>query len=745
MRIEKPRGGCTTEERIMENENILMTQEGITETLEKNYMPYAMSVIISRAIPEIDGFKPSHRKLLYTMYKMKLLGSTRTKSANVVGQTMKLNPHGDAAIYETMVRLTEGNQALLHPFVDSKGNFGRQYSRDMAYAASRYTEVKLMPICNEIFGDIDKNTVEFVDNYDGTMKEPTLLPTAFPNILVNPNQGIAVGMASNIASFNLREICEATEAYIKDPKADLSEYIKGPDFSTGAFLLRDDEALGKIYETGRGSVRVRSKYSYVKKQNIIEITEIPYSTTVEAIIDKLAELIKGGKLREINDVRDETDKTGLKITLELKRGTDPEKLMARLFKLTPLEDSYSCNFNILIGGEPRVMGIREILHEWILFRTDCIRRRLNFDIDKKEERLHLLQGLEKILLDIDKAIYIVRNTPEDSQVVPNLMEGFGIDEIQAEFVAEIKLRNLNKDYIVKRTSEIEKLISEIAALRKTAGSDARIRKLISSQLAEISKKYGKDRKTVVIDAPQTEADPEESYIEDYNVKVFMTRDNYFKKITLVSLRAAAEQKLKEGDAILCEAEATNKTDMLFFSDRQNVYKMRLYDIADTKASALGDYLPNIIGTEPGEKIVYATPAYDYSGFMLFAFQSGKVAKIDMKSYETKTNRKRLTGAYGKGELVAALYCAEERKIALLSNIDKCVVFNTADILTKTSRSSQGVQVMTMRRKSLLRDMAVPESCLKSTDGYDARSIPSSGYYLKDEDSKAVQLSLFENK
>ena len=612
MRIEKPRGGCTTEERIMENENILMTQEGITETLEKNYMPYAMSVIISRAIPEIDGFKPSHRKLLYTMYKMKLLGSTRTKSANVVGQTMKLNPHGDAAIYETMVRLTEGNQALLHPFVDSKGNFGRQYSRDMAYAASRYTEVKLMPICNEIFGDIDKNTVEFVDNYDGTMKEPTLLPTAFPNILVNPNQGIAVGMASNIASFNLREICEATEAYIKDPKADLSEYIKGPDFSTGAFLLRDDEALGKIYETGRGSVRVRSKYSYVKKQNIIEITEIPYSTTVEAIIDKLAELIKGGKLREINDVRDETDKTGLKITLELKRGTDPEKLMTRLFKLTPLEDSYSCNFNILIGGEPRVMGIREILHEWILFRTDCIRRRLNFDIDKKEERLHLLQGLEKILLDIDKAIYIVRNTPEDSQVVPNLMEGFGIDEIQAEFVAEIKLRNLNKDYIVKRTSEIEKLISEIAALRKTAGSDARIKKLISSQLAEISKKYGKDRKTVVIDAPQTEAEPEESYIEDYNVKVFMTRDNYFKKITLVSLRAAAEQKLKEGDAILCEAEATNKTDMLFFSDRQNVYKMRLYDIADTKASALGDYLPNIIGTEPGEKIVYATPAYDFS-------------------------------------------------------------------------------------------------------------------------------------
>ena len=727
----------------MNEENIMLSLEGITETLEKNYMPYAMSVIISRAIPEIDGFKPSHRKLLYTMYKMGLLGGNRTKSANVVGQTMKLNPHGDAAIYETMVRLTEGHMALLHPLVDSKGNFGRQYSRDMAYAASRYTEVRLLPICNEVFGDIDKNTVEFVDNYDGTLKEPTLLPTAFPNILINPNQGIAVGMASNIASFNLREICNATIALLKDKNANLAEYITGPDFSTGGFLLRDDEAMEKIFATGTGSIKVRAKYTYDKKQNVIEILEIPYSTTVEAIIDKLAELIKGGKLRDINDVRDETDKSGLKITFELKRGVDPDKLMARLYKQTPLEDSFSCNFNVLIDGEPMVLGVRDILKEWIRFRTDCVRRMLQFDIDKKNARLHLLQGLEKILLDIDKAIYIVRNTPEDAMVVPNLMEGFGIDKIQAEFVAEIKLRNLNKEYILKRTSEIEKLIAEIADLTKTLESDARIRKLISKQLTEISEKYGADRRTIVIEPEVEEVLPQESYIEDYNVRVFMTKDNYFKKITLVSLRAAAEQKFKEGDSMLCEAEATNKMDMLFFSDKQNVYKMRLYDINDTKASALGDYLPNILDMEPDEKILYATPAYDYSGFMLFAFKSGKVAKVDMKGYETKTNRKRLTNAYGKGEIVGMLYCKEETKVALFSNIDKCVVFKTKDILTKTSRSSQGVQVMTMRRKSLLTRMELPEVSLKSTEGYEARTIPSSGYYLKDEDSSTVQTTLFD--
>ena len=727
----------------MNEENISLALEGITETLEKNYMPYAMSVIISRAIPEIDGFKPSHRKLLYTMYKMGLLGGNRTKSANVVGQTMKLNPHGDAAIYETMVRLTEGHMALLHPLVDSKGNFGRQYSRDMAYAASRYTEVRLLPICNEIFGDIDKNTVEFVDNYDGTLKEPTLLPTAFPNILINPNQGIAVGMASNIASFNLREICNATVALLKDKNANLSEYITGPDFSTGGFLLKNDEALEKIFSSGTGSVKVRAKYVYDKKQNIIEVLEIPYSTTVEAIIDKLSELIKAGKLRDINDVRDETDKSGLKITFELKRGVDPDKLMARLYKQTPLEDSFSCNFNVLIDGEPKVLGVRDILKHWIDFRTDCIRRMLQFDIEKKSARLHLLEGLEKILLDIDKAIYIVRNTPEDAMVVPNLMSGFGIDKIQAEFVAEIKLRNLNKEYILKGTSEIEKLVAEIADLQKTAESDARIRKLIAKQLGEIADKYGADRRTVVIDAEDEVIEPQESFIEDYNVRVFMTRDNYFKKITLVSLRAASEQKLKEGDELLCEAEATNKTDMLFFSDKQNVYKMKLYDIPDTKASALGDYLPNLIGMEPDEKILYATPAYDYSGFMLFAFESGKVAKVDMKGYETKTNRKRLTNAYGKGTIIGMLYCKEECQVALFSNIDKCVVFNTKDILTKTSRSSQGVQVMTMRRKSLLKKICLPETCLKSTQGYEARTIPSSGYYLKDEDSSAVQTSLFD--
>ncbi len=727
----------------MSEEKISLSLEGITETLEKNYMPYAMSVIISRAIPEIDGFKPSHRKLLYTMYKMGLLGGGRTKSANVVGSTMKLNPHGDMAIYETMVRLTEGHMALLHPLVDSKGNFGRHYSSNMAFAASRYTEVKLLPICNEIFGDIDKNTVEFVDNYDGTMKEPSLLPTAFPNILVNPNQGIAVGMASNIASFNLREICAATTALLKDKNANLAEFIEGPDFSTGGFLLRNDEVMEKIFSTGTGSVKVRAKYSFDKKQNIIEITEIPYTTTIEAIIDKLTELIKGGKLRDLNDVRDETDKSGLKITLELKRGVDPEKLMTRLYKQTPLEDSFSCNFNILINGEPMVMGVREILRHWIDFRTECIRRMLLFDIEKKEARLHLLEGLEKILLDIDKAIYIVRNTPEDAMVVPNLMAGFGIDKIQAEFVAEIKLRNLNKEYILKRTSEIEKLIEEIADLKKTAESDARIRKLIAKQLDEIAKKYGTDRKTVVIDAGEETVEPAESFIEDYNVKVFMTRENYFKKITLVSLRAASEQKFKEGDSLLCEAEATNKTEMLFFSDKQNVYKMKLYDIPDTKASALGEYLPNLIGMEPDEKILYATPAYDFGGFMLFAFESGKVAKVDMKGYETKTNRKKLTNAYGKGKIIGMLYCREECQVALFSNIDKCVVFNTKDIMTKTSRSSQGVQVMTMRRKSLLTRIELPEVSLKSTDGYEARTIPSSGYYLKDEDSSTVQTTLFD--
>ncbi|MCD8050044.1 MAG: DNA topoisomerase (ATP-hydrolyzing) subunit A [Clostridia bacterium] len=715
----------------------------ITETLEENYMPYAMSVIVSRAIPEIDGFKPAHRKLLYTMYTMGLLKGGRTKSANVVGQTMRLNPHGDQTIYETMVRLTEGHEALLHPFVDSKGNFGKQYSRDMAYAAARYTEVKLAPIAAEVFRDTDKNTVEFVDNYDSTMKEPTLLPCAFPNILVNPNQGIAVGMASNIASFNLREVCLAAKALMKDDKVRVSDYITGPDFSTGAYLIRDEEAFEKIYETGRGSVRLRAKYSYDKKNNLIEITEIPYTTSTEAIIDKLAEMIKGGKLREVSDVRDETDKTGLKLAIDLKRGTDPEKLMERLYKQTPLEDVFGCNFNVLIDGEPFVLGVRDILKHWINFRVGCTRRRLVFDAEKKEARLHLLLGLKEILLDIDKAIAIVRNTPEDSMVVPNLMEGFGIDRIQAEYVAEIKLRNLNRDYILKRIEEVDSLTKEVADLRAASESTRRIKKIIADELDEIVKKYGVDRKTIIIDPPEISDEPIVTEIPDYNVKVFMTRDNYFKKITLVSLRSGGEQKLKEGDSILVEADASNKMDMLFFSDRQNVYKMRLSDIRDTKASSMGDFLPNLLGVEEGERIIYAIPSNNYTGFMLFAFKNGKIAKIDMKSYETKTNRRRLTGGYcGTFELANALFIPEDCELAAFSDNGKCVVFNTGDILTKTSRTSQGVQVMTLRKKSLLQSVTTTD-CLANPKPYRAKNLPSAGYYLKDEDAGRKQLGLFD--
>ncbi len=724
----------------MENE---ISKQLITKTLKENYMPYAMSVIVSRAIPEIDGFKPSHRKLLYTMYDMGLLKGGRTKSANIVGQTMRLNPHGDQAIYETMVRLTEGHEALLHPFVDSKGNFGKQYSRDMAYAASRYTEAKLSPIAAEVFRDIDKNTVDFVDNYDSTRKEPSLLPSAFPNILVNPNQGIAVGMASNIASFNLKEVCAAAKALMKDEKAVLSDYITGPDFSTGAFLLRDDDAFNQIYETGRGSVRLRAKYIYDKKNNLIEITEIPYTTSTEAIIDKLAELIKAGKLKEINDVRDETDKTGLKLTIELKRGTDSEKLMSKLFRLTPLEDSFSCNFNVLISGEPMVLGVRGILKHWIDFRIDCTRRRLVFDAEKKEARLHLLLGLREILLDIDKAIEIVRNTEEDAMVVPNLMAGFNIDQIQAEYVAEIKLRNLNRDYIIKRTEEIENLTKDIQFLREAAESPRKIKKIISDELTEIEKKYGKDRKTILIEPSDSVEEDVIEEIPDYNVKVFMTKENYFKKITLVSLRSGGEHKFKEGDEMLLEFEASNKMDMLFFSDKQNVYKMRLNDIKDTKASAMGEYLPNLLNMEPGEKIVYCVPTSLYDGFMLFAFTNGKIAKIDMQGYATKTNRKRLTGGFsGKEPLANALYIKEECLIAAFSSTGKCVVFDTKDVLAKTSRTSQGVQVMTLRKKATLASIAPAAESLSEPTAYKARSLPSSGYFLKDEDSGKQQLTLF---
>lgn len=724
----------------MENE---ISKQQITQTLKENYMPYAMSVIVSRAIPEIDGFKPSHRKLLYTMYDMGLLKGGRTKSANIVGQTMRLNPHGDMAIYETMVRLTEGHEALLHPFVDSKGNFGKQYSRDMAFAASRYTEAKLAPISAEVFRDIDKNTVDFVDNYDATKKEPALLPSAFPNILVNPNQGIAVGMASNIASFNLREICQATKAIMKDDKAVLSDYITGPDFSTGAYLIRDDEALNQIYETGRGSVKLRAKYQYDKKNNLIEITEIPYSTSTEAIIDKLAELIKAGKLKEINDVRDETDKTGLKLTIELKRSTDPEKLMAKLYRSTPLEDSFSCNFNVLIKGEPMVLGVRSILKHWIEFRMECTKRRLIYDADKKAARLHLLLGLKEILLDIDKAIEIVRNTEEDSMVVPNLMAGFGIDQIQAEYVAEIKLRNLNRDYIIKRIEEIDSLTKEVKDLRDASESTRRMKKIISDELTEIEKKYGKDRRTILIDASDVQEESVVEEIPDYNVKVFMTKEGYFKKITLVSLRSGGEHKFKEGDEMLVAFDASNKMDMLFFSDKQNVYKMRLSDIKDTKASAMGDYLPNLLNMEAGEKIVYCVPTSAYSGFMLFAFTNGKIAKIDMQGYATKTNRKKLTGGYsGKAPLANALFIPEDGLVAAFSDNGKCVVFDTKDVLTKTSRASQGIQVMTLRKKASLSHIAVASAHLAAPTGYKARSLPSAGYFLKDEDSGKKQLTLF---
>ncbi len=723
----------------MENE---INKQPITKTLKENYMPYAMSVIISRAIPEIDGFKPSHRKLLYTMYEMGLLKGSRTKSANIVGQTMKLNPHGDMAIYETMVRLTEGHEALLHPFVDSKGNFGKQYSRDMAFAASRYTEAKLSAISAEVFRDIDKNTVDFVDNYDATKKEPALLPSAFPNILVNPNQGIAVGMASNIASFNLREICQAAKALMKDEKAPLADYLSGPDFSTGAFLVRDDAAFSQIYETGRGSVKLRAKYKYDKKNNLIEITEIPYSTSTEAIIDKLAELIKAGKLKEINDVRDETDKTGLKLTIELKRSADPEKLMAKLFRSTPLEDSFSCNFNVLINGEPKVLGVRGILKHWIEFRMSCTKRRLIYDAEKKAARLHLLLGLREILLDIDKAIDIVRNTEEDAMVVPNLMEGFGIDRIQAEYVAEIKLRNLNREYILKRIEEIDSLTNEVKDLTEASESTRRIKEIISDELTEIEKKYGKDRKTVLIDVGEDTDEPVVEEIPDYNVKVFMTKEGYFKKITLVSLRSGGEHKFKEGDEMFLEFDASNRMDMLFFSDKQNVYKMRLNDIKDTKASAMGDYLPNLLNMESGEKIVYCVPTNAYDGFMLFAFTNGKVAKIDMQGYATKTNRKRLTGGYSdKAPLANALYIKEDCLIAAYSDNGKCVVFDTTDILTKTSRTSQGIQVMTLRKKASLSHVASADA-LGNPKDYKARSLPSAGYFLKDEDSGRKQLSLF---
>ena len=709
------------------------TQQHITETLEKNYMPYAMSVIISRAIPEIDGLKPSHRKLLYTMYKAGLLNGGRTKSANVVGQTMKLNPHGDSAIYETMVRLTEGNGALLHPYVDSKGNFGKVYSRDMAYAASRYTEVKLAPICREVFDDIDKDVVDFIDNYDGTMKEPVLLPVKYPSILTNSNQGIAVGMASNICSFNLKEVCAAAAAYLKNPNCDVSKHLIAPDFSTGGELLYDKEEMSKIYKTGKGSVKVRSRYNYDKKNNCIEITEIPYSTTVEAIIDKIIELIKANKLKEISDIRDETDLNGLKITIDLKRGTDPEKLMSKLYKSTPLMDSFGCNFNILINSEPMVLGVADILRHWSEFRIDCIKRKTAFDINKKSERLHLLQGLEKILLDIDKAIKIIRETQYEADVVPNLMEGFGIDDVQAEYIAEIKLRNLNREYILKRTEDIENLIDELASLRAILGSDEKVKEIIISELKEISKKYGKERKTAVISAEEITEYNEEEIIEDYPLKLFLTRDGYLKKISHVSLRTSGAQKLKDGDEIVSEFDTVNKSEMIVFTNMCNAYKLKTHEVSDSKASQLGEYLPSYLKMDEGEHVVGMTVTTDFHGYMLFCFENGKMTKTPVKNYETKLNRKKLAKAFSAASpLVKLIFLEEDIELVAVSTVGKALAFNTSAVPVKTTRDSQGVAVMTLKKAAHLKDVLTPEQFgAEDLKYYKTKNIPAVGCFIKE--------------
>ena len=718
-------------------------EQAISETLEINYMPYAMSVIVSRAIPEIDGFKPSHRKLLYTMYKMGLLNGGRTKSANIVGQTMRLNPHGDAAIYETMVRLARGNETLLHPFVDSKGNFGKVYSRDMAYAASRYTEAKLDGICGEIFKDIDSDTVDMVDNYDATMKEPSLLPTTFPNVLVSANQGIAVGMASNICSFNLKEVCDTAIALMKNPDHDILETLPGPDFSTGAELLFDEAATREIYSTGRGSFRLRAKWHYVKEGNLIEITEIPYTTATEVIMDKVAELIKAGKIREIADMRDETDLGGLKLTIDLKRGVDPDKLMQKLFRMTTLQDSFPCNFNILIAGMPRVMGVGEILDEWTAWRTDCIKRRLFFQIGKKEEKLHLLKGLERILLDIDKAIRVIRETEMDSEVVPNLMIEFGIDEIQANFVAEIKLRNINKEYILKQTKAISQLEQEIADMRATLESPRKLKNVIISELQEVSRKYGQPRKTEILyNVSETAAEDEEEPVPDYPVTVFLSKEGYLKKITAQSLRMSGEQKFKEGDSLSFARETTNRAEFLVFTDQFQCYKSRLSDFDDGKASLLGDYLPQKLGFEPGENLVSLQFCGDYKGFVLFFFENGKAAKVPLSAYETKTNRKKLTGAYSdKSPLVAAMVLEEDAQIALYSSDGRAAVFSTAQLLPKTTRNTQGVAVMTLKKKAVLQDARLlEESGIANPGRYRTKTIPSAGMLLKEEDSADKQQS-----
>lgn len=711
----------------------IVEEERITDTLEKNYMPYAMSVIISRALPEIDGFKPSHRKLLYTMYKMGLLNGGRTKSANVVGQTMRLNPHGNSAIYDTMVRLARGNESLLYPYVDSKGNFGKAYSRDMAYAASRYTEVKLEPICNELFRDIDKDTVDFVPNYDNTMMEPTLFPTTFPSVLVNANVGIAVSMASNVCPFNLTEVCDTTIALLKNPEADVTETLLGPDFPGGGFLLKDADEFRKICETGRGSVKVRAKWNYDKAGSCIEVTEIPYSTTIEAIMDKIVDGIKQGKLREISYVRDETDLSGLKIAIDLKRGADPEKVMQKLFRMTPLQDSYSCNFNILIHGQPRVMGVKEILTEWITFREECVRRRIVYDLQRKREKLHLLEGLERILLDIDEAIRIVRETKEESEVVPNLMQGFSMDEIQAEYVAEIKLRHLNREYILRRTQEMEQLRTDIDSLQQTLESPKKIRAVIAKELKETAKKYGQPRKTQFCEVDlQAESDPTMD-IPDYPVHLFLSESGYFKKISPASLRMNAEQKLKEDDRIIAHWETTNRIELLFFTNQQQVYKTKASAFEDSKASLLGDYIPAKLGFDEGEFVVSVILTNDYSGMLLFVYENGKVAKVPLQSYATKTNRKKLANAYSdKSPLVTALPLLEEQNVLLRSSGNRALLFQTEELLPKTARNTQGVQVMTLKGKQVVlsAELLTAEQA-EERKRYQAKTLPALGALAKD--------------
>ena len=722
-----------------------VVEQPITDTLETNYMPYAMSVIVSRAIPEIDGFKPSHRKLLYTMYKMGLLTGARTKSANIVGQTMRLNPHGDAAIYDTMVRLSKGYGALLTPFVDSKGNFGKSYSRDMSWAAPRYTEAKLSAICGEIFKDIDSDTVDFVDNYDNTMKEPALLPTTFPNILVSANSGIAVGMASQFCGFNLKEVCDTTVAYLKNPDCDLTETLLAPDFPTGGELIFDTDAIRDIYNTGRGSVRVRAKYRYVKDQNLLEIYEIPYSTTVEAILDKVAELIKAGKAKEISDMRDETDLSGLKLAIDLKRGVDPDKLMAKLYKLTPLEDAFACNFNVLIAGSPKVLGVRQILEEWTAWRTDSVKRRIFFVLGKKKEKLHLLKGLKRILLDIDKAIRIIRETEEEAEVIPNLMIGFGIDQIQAEYVAEIKLRNINKEYILKRTRETDALRDEIDDLEDLLNSPQRVKKVIVEELNAAAKKYGETRRTSIVYPHEiTSYTPEEEQKEEYPVTVFLSREGYFKKITPASLRMNSEQKFKEGDVLRQSFETTSNAEAMFFTDHCQVYKTRLGEFDDAKASVLGDYLPTKLKMDAGENVIFMVlPGADYAGSLLFFYENGKAARIEMKAYQTASNRRKLTGAYSdKSPLACIRRLDEDCELAVYSNEPRCLIFHTALLAPKTTRSAQGVAVMTLKPKYHLETVLLSEeTSITNRTRYRVRAIPAAGALVKEEDSEDQQISL----